>query len=178
MSAFPAMNLSEACDRSMALQSENWPASSGMLWLIYALAAAVIWGINYAVSGRLLEKGLSPQALFFIDLVFGTAAVGMVITLTGKWNATVAQVRALSASDLAWLLVAVAAATAAGLLIFLSIGAKNATLASLIEVTYPIFTALFAWVLFRQATLNGATLLGALLIFAGVITVARANAAF
>ena len=40
-----------------------------MLWLIYALAAAVIWGVNYAVSGRLLEKGLSPQALFFIDLI-------------------------------------------------------------------------------------------------------------
>jgi drug/metabolite transporter (DMT)-like permease len=148
-----------------------------MLWLIYALAAAVIWGINYAVSGRLLEKGLSPQALFFLDLVFGALAVGAVITLTGKWNATFSQVRALSASDCAWLVVALTAATAAGLLIFLSIGAKNATLASLIEVTYPIFTALFAWALFRQATLNPATLLGALLIFAGVIVVARANAA-
>jgi drug/metabolite transporter (DMT)-like permease len=147
-----------------------------MLWLIYALAAAVIWGINYAVSGRLLEKGLSPQALFFIDLVFGAAAVGAVITLTGKWPATVAQVRGLSAADFGWLLIAVAAATAAGLLIFLSIGAKNATLASLIEVTYPIFTALFAWMLFRQATLNAGTLLGAALIFAGVLIVAQANA--
>jgi drug/metabolite transporter (DMT)-like permease len=147
-----------------------------MLWLIYALAAAVIWGINYAVSGRLLEKGLSPQALFFIDLVFGAAAVGLVITLTGKWTASVAQVRSLAAGDWGWLLLAVGAATAAGLLIFLSIGAKNATLASLIEVTYPIFTAFFAWVLFRQATLNPATVLGALLIFAGVIIVARANA--
>ena len=147
-----------------------------MLWLIYALAAAVIWGINYAVSGRLLEKGLSPQALFFLDLVFGAVAVGTVITLTGKWPATVAQVRSLSAADFAWLLVALAAATAAGLLIFLSIGAKNATLASLIEVTYPIFTAFFAWVLFRQATLNAATLVGAAFIFIGVLIVAHANA--
>jgi drug/metabolite transporter (DMT)-like permease len=146
-----------------------------MLWLIYALAAAVIWGINYAVSGRLLEKGLSPQALFFLDLVFGAVALGVVITVTGKWNATVAQMRALSATDFAWLLIAVAAATAAGLLIFLSIGARNATLASLIEVTYPIFTAFFAWALFRQATLTPATILGALLIFAGVVIVARAN---
>jgi drug/metabolite transporter (DMT)-like permease len=162
---------------SVALQPADCAASSLMLWLIYALAAAVIWGINYAVSGRLLEKGLSPQALFFIDLVFGTVAVGMVITLTGKWSATVAQVRALTAGDLAWLLVALAASTSAGLLIFLSIGAKSATLASLIEVTYPIFTALFAWMLFRQATLNGATLLGALLIFVGVVIVARANTA-
>jgi len=146
-----------------------------MLWLIYALAAAVIWGINYAVSGRLLDKGLSPQGLFFIDLIFGAAAVGAVITLTGKWPATVAQVRGLSAADFAWLLVAVGAATAAGLLIFLSIGAKNATLASLIEVTYPIFTAFFAWILFRQATLNAATVIGAVFIFLGVLMVAQAN---
>ena len=68
------------------------------------------------------------------------------------------------------------AATAAGLLIFLSIGAKNATLASLIEVTYPIFTAFFAWLLFRQATLNTATVIGAAFIFLGVLIVAQANA--
>lgn len=147
-----------------------------MLWLIYALAAAVIWGINYAVSGRLLEKGLSPQALFFLDLVFGAAAIGAAIALGGRWNATVAQVRGLSPGDIAWLLVAVAASTAAGLLIFLSIGAKNATLASLIEVTYPLFTAFFAWMLFRQATVNAATAIGAVLIFVGVLIVAQGNA--
>ena len=146
-----------------------------MLWLTYAFAAAVIWGINYAVSGRLLEKGVSPPALFFIDLVFGAVAVGALITLTGKWRATVAEVRGLAPGDFAWLIVAVAAATAAGLLIFMSIGAKNATLASLIEVTYPLFTAVFAWMLFRQATINAATLIGGLLIFVGVIIVAQGN---
>jgi len=148
-----------------------------MLWLMYALAAALIWGFNYAVSGRLLEKGLSPQTLFFIDLVFGTVVVGLVLTVSGKWQAAMAQVRGLDRGDLAWLLLTVVAATAAGLLIFLSIGAKNATLASLIEVTYPLFTAFFAWILFRQATLNAATVIGALLIFAGVLIVARGNVA-
>ena len=39
------------------------------------------------------------------------------------------------------------ATTSAGLLIFLSIQAKNATLSSLIEISYPLFTAFFAWVL-------------------------------
>jgi drug/metabolite transporter (DMT)-like permease len=144
---------------------------------MYALAAALIWGFNYAVSGRLLEKGLSPQTLFFIDLVFGTVVVGLVLTVSGKWQAAMAQVRGLDRGDLAWLLLTVVAATAAGLLIFLSIGAKNATLASLIEVTYPLFTAFFAWILFRQATLNAATVIGALLIFAGVLIVARGNVA-
>jgi drug/metabolite transporter (DMT)-like permease len=145
-----------------------------MLWLFYALGAAIIWGVNYAVSGRLLEKGMSPQTLFFIDLVFGTLVVGALITFSGRWPATVLEVRG-ARPDFVWLMIAVAAATAAGLLIFMSIGAKNATLASLIEVTYPLFTALFAWALFRQTTLNAATIIGGLLIFAGVLIVARGN---
>ena len=51
-----------------------------MTWFFYAFAAAVIWGINYAVAGRLLERGMSPQTLFFIDMVFG--AVGMALLLS------------------------------------------------------------------------------------------------
>ena len=145
-----------------------------MLWLFYALGAALIWGINYAVSGRLLERGMSPQTLFFLDLVFGTIALGVLITVTGRWTATAAELQQ-ARPELVWLIIAVAAATAAGLLIFMSIEAKNATIASLIEVTYPLFTALFAWALFRQSTLNTATIIGALLIFAGVLIVARGN---
>jgi drug/metabolite transporter (DMT)-like permease len=145
-----------------------------MLWLFYALGAAIIWGVNYAVSGRLLEKGMSPQTLFFIDLVFGALTVGALITCSGRWPATVLEVRG-ARPDFVWLIIAVAAATAAGLLIFMSIGAKNATLASLIEVTYPLFTAFFTWALFRQTTLNAATVIGGLLIFAGVLVVARGN---
>ena len=145
-----------------------------MDWLFYALGAAVIWGINYAVSGRLLERGISPQTLFFIDLLFGTLAVGTVIGLTGKWHSTLWELRE-ARPHILWLIVAVAASTSAGLLIFLSIEAKNATLSSLIEVTYPLFTAFFAWALFRQTTINLATIIGALLIFAGVLIVVRGN---
>jgi drug/metabolite transporter (DMT)-like permease len=145
-----------------------------MLWLFYALGAAVIWGVNYAVSGRLLERGMSPQTLFFVDLVFGTLALGALISFSGRWPATIMELRH-ARPDLLWLVLAVAAATAAGLLIFMSIEAKNATVASLIEVTYPLFTAFFAWALFRQTTLNAATVIGGLLIFAGVVIVARGN---
>jgi drug/metabolite transporter (DMT)-like permease len=145
-----------------------------MLWLLYALGAALIWGINYAVSGRLLERGMSPQTLFFVDLVFGTLALGAMITFSGRWSATISELQN-ARPDFVWLVIAVAAAAAAGLLIFMSIEAKNATVASLIEVTYPLFTALFAWALFRQSTLNAATIIGALFIFAGVLIVARGN---
>jgi drug/metabolite transporter (DMT)-like permease len=145
-----------------------------MLWLLYALGAAVIWGVNYAVSGRLLERGISPQTLFLVDLVFGGVAMATLITCTGRWNATLVELQA-ARPDLGWLLVAVVATTSAGMLIFLSIQAKNATLSSLIEISYPLFTAFFAWALFRQATINLATVIGAALIFVGVLVVARGN---
>ena len=145
-----------------------------MLWLIYALTAAVIWGVNYAVAGHLLQRGMSSQTLFLIDLVFGTLVVAALITFSGRWSATATELQNVR-PDLMWLAVAVVAVTAAGLLSFMSIEAKNATLASLIEVSYPLFTAFFAWALFRQTTINAATIIGGLLIFAGVVIVARGN---
>jgi drug/metabolite transporter (DMT)-like permease len=145
-----------------------------MLWLVYAVGAAVIWGVNYAISGRLLQRGMSPQTLFLIDLIFGVVAVSAMITFSGRWSSTLLEVRQ-ARPDILWLIIAVASATAAALLIFLSIQAKNATLASLIEVTYPLFTAFFAWALFRQVTINTATVIGAVLIFTGVLIVAKAN---
>jgi drug/metabolite transporter (DMT)-like permease len=57
------------------------------------------------------------------------------------------------------------------LLLFLAIGGKNATLASLIEITYPVFVALFAFVLFREVHLTASVLVGAGLVFAGVFLI-------
>jgi drug/metabolite transporter (DMT)-like permease len=151
-----------------------WRKLIAMIWLLYALGAALIWGINYAVSGRLLEKGMSPQTLFFIDMVFGSLAMAAFLTLTGRWSTTFLELRS-AQPDLKWLILAVVAAASAGLLIFMSIEAKNATVASLIEVSYPLFTAFFVWAFFRQNTINVATVIGALLIFVGVVIVARGN---
>ncbi len=145
-----------------------------MTWFFYAAAAAIIWGLNYAVAGRLLERGMSPQTLFLLDMIFGTVAMAALISFCGKWQATFSELQAVR-TEMLWLIIAVFTAMVAALFIFTSIQAKNATVASLIEVTYPFFTAFFAWLLFRQNTLNGATLLGGLLILVGVVIIARGN---
>ena len=150
------------------------PHNYTMTWFFYALGAAIIWGINYAVSGRLLSRGMSPQTLYFLDTVCGGVILALLLTVTGRWEITAQEIRN-ARPDLIYLVVVVIATLSAGMLIFLSIQAKNATLASLIEITYPLFTAFFVWVLFRQVTFNLTTLFGALLIFAGVIIVAQAN---
>jgi drug/metabolite transporter (DMT)-like permease len=56
-----------------------------------------------------------------------------------------------------------------------AIGRKNATLAALVEISYPFFVALFARFLFRETHLDSASLLGGLLIASGVFTLFLAN---
>jgi len=144
------------------------------MWLIYALGAAILWGVNYSVSGRLLERGISPFTLFLLDLLFGLLTIGGIVIATGKTRAIPAEIRSLGPN---WpmLLLVMTCATAAGLLSFVAIGAKNATLASFIEISYPFFVALFAWLFFRETQLNLPTILGGCLILAGVAAVYLGN---
>lgn len=30
------------------------------MWILYAVAASVIWGVSYAASGRVIEHGMAP----------------------------------------------------------------------------------------------------------------------
>jgi drug/metabolite transporter (DMT)-like permease len=144
------------------------------MWFVYAFAAAVIWGISYAASGRVIGRGVS--ALTFFTLY---AAVGMVMGLgalavTSRLGAVPDELRGVG-RDWFWLVLAVVSSGVGALLIYMAIGEKNATLASLIEISYPLFVALFAWVFFRETQFNLATMAGAALILSGVGVVYLGN---
>lgn len=137
------------------------------MWIVYALAAAVIWGISYAASGRVIERGVSPLAFYLCYAGFSTmAAVGALLAM-GKLTTVTSEFRGLG-SDWIWLVIAIIASAAGALLIYMAIGEKNATLASLIEISYPVFVAIFAWLFFRETQFNAMTLLGGALILTGV----------
>ena len=140
------------------------------MWIVYALAAAIIWGISYAASGRVIERGMTPLVFFFLYTVFGAAAAAGAIAMMGKTGTLVSEFRALG-GDWVWLLVAIASSAAGGLLIYIAIGEKNATLASLIEISYPFFVAVFAWLFFRDVQFNWQTLIGGVFILFGVAVV-------
>ena len=140
------------------------------MWIVYALAAAIIWGISYAASGRVIERGITPLVFFFLYTLFGAAAAAGALTLTGKTGTLLSEVRGLG-TDWIWLVVAVVSSAAGGLLIYMAIGEKNATLASLIEISYPFFVAVFAWLFFRETQFNWPTILGGILILGGVAVV-------
>lgn len=140
------------------------------MWIVYALSAAVLWGVSYAASGRAIERGMTPLAFFFCYALFGVVAAGVALAATGKMPGVAAEVRGLG-SDWVWLAVAVVTSAAGALLIYMAIGEKNATLASLIEISYPFFVAVFAWVFFRETQLTVPIALGGLMILGGVTVV-------
>jgi drug/metabolite transporter (DMT)-like permease len=144
------------------------------MWIVYALAASVIWGVSYAASGRVIERGMAPLSFFFYYAAFGALAGALALAATGRLGGLATELKGLG-PDWVWLTVALVSSAAGTLLIYVAIGEKNATLASLIEISYPLFVAVFAWLFFRQVEFNALTLVGAGLIMSGVALVYLAN---
>jgi drug/metabolite transporter (DMT)-like permease len=144
------------------------------MWFVYALSASVLWGISYAASGRAIERGVPPLVFFTVyagvAMTMGLAA----LVVSGKLD-TLTRLGETLGGDLFWLIVAVLASAVGTLMIYLAIGDKNATLASLVEISYPVFVALFSWLFFRAVQFNGWTLVGAALVLSGVAVVFLAN---
>lgn len=133
-------------------------------WYLTAIGAALIWGIHYPLIDNALKR------LSLVSVLLLTALPILVVT-PFFYRSVVADYRVFMAMDgqqRAAVLAIALTSLLASVLLFLSIDSKNATLASLIEITYPVFVALFAYLLFREVHVNASVLLGSLLVFAGV----------
>jgi drug/metabolite transporter (DMT)-like permease len=53
-------------------------------------------------------------------------------------------------------------------LIYYAISLKNATAVNLIEISYPVFTLIFAYIIMKEVQINVSTLIGGLMIFFGI----------
>jgi len=144
------------------------------MWLVYALSAAVLWGVSYAACGKVIERGMAPLSFFFLYALCGAIAGGCALAATGKLAGLGTEIRSIGDSNI-WLIVALISSAAGTLLIYMAIGEKNATLASLIEISYPIFVAFFTWLFFREMQLSLSTFAGGALILSGVAVVYLGN---
>lgn len=140
------------------------------LWFIFALTAAVLWGLAYVATEKILSLGLTPPFMILIQ----TVVTFPVALLVATQFADIKQQFNVFASNpmIIALTVFMAFAIVGGeMLILFSISEKNATLASLIEITYPIFTFIFAWIFLKEVQVNWQQAVGGLLIFSGVILI-------
>jgi len=141
-------------------------------WMIFAVAAAIFWGASYAASGPILRAGMSPLIFYFCwsVITFITAAAALV--LGGKEKILFLQLRAVGAHT-GWFLFSLLAASLGALLTYLAIGEKNPTLASIIEISYPLFVVIFTWLFFQEFQLNAMTCLGAFFVLFGVMLILK-----
>lgn len=139
------------------------------MWIVFAIAASVFWGITYVINEQ-VYKHISVVSSIALTLLAAGAAVGLYALLSG----TLAKdaVIILSSNKVLFLVIAgIVMLILAEVFIGLSIASKNATIAGLIEISYPIFIALFSYLLFKESHLNLGTFLGGLLIFLGIAVI-------
>lgn len=139
------------------------------MWIAYAISAAIVWGLDYTLAERILVHKISPITLMIFQLSIGLlifSCIGFSTQLKHDL-AFINQNRYLIGLFIA----CVITFNLGNLLIFMSIKASNATIAAIIELTYPIFTILFTWLLFRVNYLSPAVIIGSLFIFAGVFLI-------
>ena len=132
-------------------------------WYITALAAALIWGIHYP----LVDFALKRVSVFSV-LVLSVLPVLLLMPVFIRDIAhDLDNVRALPGIEQGMIAAIGLTSLLGAVLLYLSIAGKNATLASLIEITYPVFVAFFAYAIFRQVHVNASVIVGGLMVMAG-----------
>lgn len=138
------------------------------IWFILSVCAAICWGAQYAIYGAKLTH-IRATEFSLIYFFFATIVYGVIAGFRGGpyfTNVTV--------GDLKWLAAVIILGTAGSLLIALSIQGKNAALASMIEISYPLFVTIFGILLFKEDIPDVRTWIGGGLIMSGVIIMSKA----
>lgn len=144
------------------------------MWLVYAISAAIVWGLDYSLCEEIFKIKISPVTLLALEMILG----GLLMMLFVHRYQLVADVHTLITNRTAlWFFIGILITFNLGnLLIFYSIQAgQNATLAALVELAYPIFTIFFSWALFRSNHMTPSVIVGGILIFLGIIVIAYYN---
>ncbi len=142
-----------------------------MAWFYFALGTAIVWGIGYALSEKVMHQGVSP---FFFLLVEFLIFIPILLVLNIKTDGIRESTQALyQGNTVLWIsfVGAIIAFILGNIFIMQAINLKNATYANLIEISYPVFTILFTYLFFKNFHLNWTTLAGGALIFCGALLI-------
>jgi drug/metabolite transporter (DMT)-like permease len=125
------------------------------LGLILAVLASVLWGLTYCLDERVLAS-LSIFKLYFLHCLCGMLVAGLILLIQGTAPAALFSFDTAKASlPLVGLTLITATAAALG-------AGKSAVL----EISYPLFVALFSVLLFK-GQLHPQVVLGGVFVFIG-----------
>jgi drug/metabolite transporter (DMT)-like permease len=129
------------------------------LWFFFSLGAAILWGLQYATTEQLLKT--VPVPLFTLAYALSLGAGYMLIFTWTKTELDLNQIdHYLTGKNILLFALIVLIGCISTLLIFSAIEQETAAKASIIEIMYPLFVALFAAVIYREAPLSWPTVFG------------------
>jgi len=138
------------------------------LGFIYAILAAVTWGLVYTIDQKVLTK-ISPFSLIFVSSLI-VLAISLPVVLHDPRPLRI--LLNSGKANLALVVFSVVLTTLANFLIFSGIKILGASTASIFEIAYPFFVILFSFFLFKTG-INAYFILGSILIFLGSYVIIR-----
>ena len=141
--------------------------------MLYAIAAVLLWGSSYAASGFILRSTIEPLVFYFFYSLAGIVTATLVYFFRAKNISLLLQIRNLEFTHAGWFLFALVTSSLGAWMTYEAMGAKNATLASLVEISYPLFVVLFTWLFFRDFQLHWMTFLGGAFVIVGVFLIIK-----
>jgi len=134
-----------------------------MMWWMYALGAALIWGLHYNLLSKAMTS-ISPVTAYWLPTTI------MVLGLPFMYQTLYQDLQALISAPLSVKVsTAIISFTSflASISLYKAIQMHNPVHVGLMEITYPLFIAVFAYVLWQENHLNIPTVIGGLMIIGG-----------
>ena len=132
-------------------------------WYVAALGAAITWGIYYPLVDMALKR-ISLYSVILLSMIPVLLVMPLFLKTLGD---DIETVKAMPSSE-QWVILSLGLIGLFGeVMVYLAISGKNATLASLIEMTYPLFVVLFAYVFYKQVHVTTSVFIGGLMILIG-----------
>ncbi len=134
------------------------------LGYVLAFLAAVLWGLTYCLDEKVLES-LSVPKLYLLHSVCGVVVAGTILLCQGHSLGSLLHVDRATVS-LPLVAVTLVTATAAAFAILGSIQLLGAGTSAVLEISYPLFVAIFSVLLFN-GQLGLPVVIGGIFIFIG-----------
>ncbi|HEV3245146.1 MAG TPA: EamA family transporter [Candidatus Paceibacterota bacterium] len=135
------------------------------MWFFLATVASMCWGVSYILAEHIFKR-ISVYTTLVIECFLMGFVILIVAIKAGDFKKDLVTLTSSSKLMLTFVLFTTASIIAE-LAINFSISEKDATLAGFVEISYPFFIALFAYLLFGQEELHPGTAFGGVVVFVG-----------
>ncbi|MFZ2620209.1 MAG: EamA family transporter [Alphaproteobacteria bacterium] len=135
------------------------------MWFWYALLSAIFWGLAYATLGK-LDKHITPAGFWLCVYLLSISLYAGLWFLGTDWKVDLNAI--LKRHNFLIITLFTVFIVVGNLAILKAMQNHNPVAVSLIEISYPLFTALFTFILFRENMLTWPLAAGATLVFSGL----------